>query len=530
MLERTTDSDSHAGSSAHEKTVVLLLPELLGNDIDPANLRATLTGAAMPIRVLLCFINDDGGPLLAAVSGLGFDLQLLLGPAVATPTTTVPITRALPGTSADDLTELALAFSDIVMVAPEVEQTVLSRNITSLGKSTVVPGASLRPIASPKFLHDLDPEAAGWWRAWGCKSWGRVEQGVLELLAFNWLGRPEGGVAESKKRLRRCVGHKWRPSVYFAPDEWKELAPDRTAVAPSAKIVQWFETLDRSALYGSYIHRDLIWLEHFGAAFAVLAAVAGALTEYPRIWGVVEFITLFTVGAMVLSVRHTWLQDRWTACRFGAEQLRIARMSLPLLVLPPALATKDSRPAGEEDDKETEYEYQALTLIKRIVREHGLPQLDPDLTPERAARWLDLIVDDQITYHHRNERKLEHAEIRLRFATQTIFFISVVAVVAHFLIEHAHWLLLFTAAGPAFAAALEGTITRLGIVHRAALSVDAAKDLREVHADIEVLLKASPPIEQAWSEVRRLAYSASRAMGRENTSWHGLVRRYRDDL
>src|SRR6185437_791982 len=248
-----------------------------------------------------------------------------------------------------------------------------------------------------------------------------------------------------------------------------------------------------------------------------------------HIWGVLELITLIAVAGMVLSVRYSWLQDRWTACRFGAEQLRIARMSLPLLVLPPALATKDTPPTEADDDKEAEFEYQALKLIKRIVREHGLPRLDPGLTPEKAAEWLDLIVENQITYHHRNERKLELAERRLRFGTQALFIIAIVAVVAHFLVD-AHWLLLFTAAGPAFAAALQGTTTRLGIVHRAALSVEAVESLAEVHDDLQALMKSPLPTPQAWSEVRRLAYRASTAMGRENTSWHGLVRRYRDDL
>jgi hypothetical protein len=529
MLERVTDSN--AGSEAHEKTVVLLLPELLGGDVDDAKLRATLADAAMPIRLLLCLTGDNGGPLLEMLTGLGPELQLLIGQTVAAPATTAFTARALPGTSAKDLTELALAYSDIVLVAPQAEATALTRNIASLGKTTVVAGAPLRPIDPPDFLHGLDPDAAGWQRACGRKWCGRIEQAVLELLAFNWLGRAEDGIAESKKRLGKCFGRGWKPDAYFAPDAWQKLAPDRGALDASSKIVRWFEILDRSAVYGSYIHRDLVWLEHLGAAFAVLAAVAGALTEHGHghIWGVIELVTLIAVAGMVLSVRHSWLQDRWTACRFGAEQLRIARMSLPLLVLPPALATKDTPPTEDEDDKETEFEYQALKLIKRIVREHGLPRLDPGLTPQQAAQWLDLIVNDQITYHHNNERKLDYAEIRLRSATQALFIIAIVAVVAHFFVD-AHWLLLLTAAGPAFAAALQGTITRLGIVHRAALSVEATKALGDVHADLQALMKAPPPAPQAWSEVRRLAYSASTAMGRENTSWHGLVRRYRDDL
>lgn len=530
MLERATATN--ARPAAHERTVILLLPELLGSEIDQAGLRATLVDTAMPVRVLVCLTEDSGGPLLAAVTALGVETQLLLGPAVAAPATTALTARALPGTSTHDLTELALALSDIVLVASDLGQTALTRNITALGKPTVAPGVPLPPVNPPAFPHGLDPDAAGWRRAIGRKWCGRIQAAMLELLAFNWRGRADGGIAESTRRLRLCFGRDWKPGAYFAPDEWKGLAPDHTAVDASSKIVRWFDILDRSAVYGSYLHRDLVWLEHLGASFAVLAAVAGALSHHGHIWGVVELITLFAVAMMVLSVRGSWLQDRWTACRFGAEQLRIARMSLPLLVLPPALATTDLPPAADKAKKEAEFEFQALTLVKRIVREHGLSRLDPGLTPMAAAQWLDLIVKHQIAYHQRNERKLEYAETRLRFATQALFIIAMIAVVAHFfpLFADAHWLLLFTAAGPAFAAALQGTITRLGIVHRAALSADAARELEEIHDQIAALMKAPPPAADAWSEVRRLAYGSAKAMGRENTSWHRLVRRYRDDL
>jgi hypothetical protein len=359
---------------------------------------------------------------------------------------------------------------------------------------------------------------------------GRFEQFLLELFAFNWRGRKERGIAESWKRLRKCIGLAWAPGSYFAPPSWPAMEPDRSVQEPS-EIIACFDALDRSALYGSYIHRDLVWFEHIGAAFAVLAAVAGFLShDHHLAWGITELVTLGLVAAMVMQVRRTELQDRWTACRLGAEQLRIALMSMPLLVLPSALATADTPPAADSHgSRETQHGFMALALVKRVVRNHGLPRLDRALTPAKAADWLRLIVKDQIGYHSNNHRKLEQAEHGLRFLTQAIFLIAVVAVAAHFYWPHADGLLLATAAAPAFAAALHGTGTHLGIVHRAALSVDVAKELAKIDESLAAVEKI-PSADNAWSQVRALAFEAAEAMGRENSSWHGLVRRYRDDL
>jgi hypothetical protein len=248
-------------------------------------------------------------------------------------------------------------------------------------------------------------------------------------------------------------------------------------------------------------------------------------------WGIAEVMILLAVVVVVTGARSTGLQDRWTACRLGAEQLRIARMSLPLLVLPQALATKDAQSVGDSHgQKKFELEFLALAQVKRIVREQGLPQRNDDFGAEKAAKWLHLIIDDQIVYHRNNHRKLDQAEDGLRHTTQVLFGIVVIAVVIH-LYSHASWLLLVTAAGPAFAAALHGAGTRLGIVHRSALSLDVDAKLTQVDETLTALIKAPPSLEQeSWKEVRKLAYEATKIMGSENTSWHHLVRRYRDEL
>jgi hypothetical protein len=198
-------------------------------------------------------------------------------------------------------------------------------------------------------------------------------------------------------------------------------------------------------------------------------------------------------------------------------------------VLPSALATEDKEPnAAAHGSKEAEFSFLALAQVKRTVRAHGLPRLRPGLTSTDAVDWLQLIVQDQIAYHRKNRRKLARAEHMLRRLTQTIFLIAVGAVLAHFVLV-TKWLLLGTAAAPAFAAAFHGTGTRLGIADRADLSTEIETELDEIDKELTRVRKM-PPGADAWAEVRRMAFQAAEAMGRENSSWHNLVRRYPHEL
>lgn len=522
------DNGAKPLSAGNEKVVVLIVPEALRGLPDAALLRATLFSSSAPISVLLCITEAADRALVAAVTGLKLETQILLAPEVEAPATSAFILRAPPGTTASDQLEFALALSDVVLVATASVEGKFIRLAEDLGKPLIVAGTPLPATATlVSATRRLDPDVPGW-HAWGRSIAGRLEQVVMELLAYNWLGE-KAGAAESRKRLRKCIGSGWRPRSYFAPDAWRDLAPDRT-INDTSKIAVCFDALDRSALYGSYIHRDFAWLEHLGAAFAVVVAVTGHLLRSRVELGLVELLTLGLVVLLVFIARRMRLQDRWTACRLGAEQLRIARMSLPLLVLPSALATADKPPSGGgHGSEETDFSFAALAEVKRAVRDQGLPSPISGFSPARAAGWVHLIVGDQLEYHRRNYKKLEHAEYRLRSLTELIFLSAIVAVVAHFVV-HEEWLLLFTAAAPALAAALHGTGTRLGIVHRAALSREMERQLAKIDGELVALIR--PPADEAaaWREVRHLTFEAARAMGQENTSWHGLVRRYRDDL
>jgi len=525
-------SSAAASQIPLEKTIVLIVPAK-GMD-DAAGLRASLVAPGRAVRVLLCIPEGAEQSLAASVAtslaAIVIETQILLhaqAPGVGTGAFEL---HAPADISAADQIEFALALSDVVLKVDDSEPQ-LERAAQSLQKPVVRLGEPLpRLFPSRSITEGLDPERPGWLSN-RQSLLGRLEQAIIEIFAFGWRGWNKEGRTESTKRLKQCFQSEWKARPYFAPDEWQQIAPDRATLDAASPIATHFDAMDRSALFGSYIHRDLIWATHFAAAFAVFAAVAGHLWKsWSWFWGGIEFVALAFVLSLIFASRHFSLRDRWTACRLGAEQLRIARMSLPLLVLPSALATTNTvSAAGTHGSKETEFGALALEEVKRAVRDQGLPRLAAPLKASDAAAWLHCIVADQIAYHRRNHRKLEHVESWVGHATAGFFIIALLAVVLHFF-KHWDWLLILTAAGPAFAAALHGAGTRLGIVHRAALSLEMEQTLQLIDDNLIKLMNGTHSAERPESEVRRLAFAAAEAMGSENRSWHGLVRRYREEL
>lgn len=532
MIQSRSGDD---GPSERRNMIALLLPDLVDCAAESGALRETLRTAPSETRLLICIPESPAEPLLSAVAAVDIDTQFLLGHEVEKVETGAFVVKAPPGMSRNDLIEFALALSDVVLVSTRRDDKRWARHASkNLGKTLVAVGAPLHRLASElvDVTSGLDPEASG--QALGRCIFGRLEQAMLEFLAL--FGR-DG--EKRKNRLWRSFRLRWRPVSYFAPECWEGSCPDEAAAAKDSQLTSYFEAMDRSALYGSYIHRDITWAAHFGVAFAVLFAVLGYIGGHHVRFAVLEFVSLLAVASVVWA-RRIKLQERWTACRLGAEQLRIARMSLPLLVLPRALATADAENAG--DDK-VDYEFSALAQVKRAVRQQGLPHVDYSSLPAvEAARWLQLIVVDQIRYHERNLQTLERAEVMLNAISTVIFLASLMTValplfvppLRHFVAEspfvsRASYLIL-SAAGPAFVAALHGAGMRLSFVHRAALSRDMKKQLAEIAQALDALIKSAASSTSAWHEVRALAYAAAEVMGAENSSWHRLVRRYRDEL
>lgn len=524
-------------TAARRPTLVALLAmEVCGDQFSPASLHAMIANADFPVRILILVNAAPALAIAVEVARLGIQTELLLAENSPEPPTDIISARLPADTKTSDRDDLALALSDVVLIDPAKRGHGLVHRAEQLGKPLIGPGHGLPPLPSiDSVTRDLDPQALGRF-PWRRHIAGRFEQMVHELLAF----RPFAGhqsFSERSKGIRRCLRRTWSPTGYFAPNVSRRWSPDPKLFNETSPLIERFEALDRSAVLGAYVHRDLAWATHFGAAFAVLFAVVGILWPHGLLWPIVELILLVLVALSVFLVWHLKLQDRWTACRLGAEQLRIARMCLPLLVLQRALISEDTWPGRTPHGViSADLTRDALSEVKRAVRDHGLPPFGGRSSARQAARWLECIVTDQLLYHQSNHQTLERAEHRLRFIAGLLFFGAMLAV----LITLGHdiwpclpgppWLLLVTAAGPAFAAACHGTATRLAIVHRVALSQDVERDLRGICNRLGEIMGRPEPHDSDWQQIRALAFEAAEAMGRENRSWHSQVRLQRDTL
>jgi len=544
--------------------VVLLTPELAGNaeEIAAASARLDAQGGA---RVLLLARKAADLEVGRTVQTAGLEVQVLAAAGLTPPGYAARAVAMPEGSTPAELDELALALSDAVLVAEGASDTAFARLARAKGKPFV---NGIVPLPAPPgagpLQSCLDPKGKigrrlGWLA-------GRLEQFALELLTLQRQGNPPT-FEKSLAKLRRAVRGHWEPLPYFAPEgnggNWRELVPDREAVADTAPIVAVFNRIDPSATFGASLHRDAIWLTHLFAALAVFAAVAGAigLIAGEAGWAFIELLLLGVIGAVVWAVIHYRLQDRWTASRYAAEQLRIARLCLPLLVVPTALAqtdiltgengaaTDDGGPKGVAGAKESTGAgeaagrraalaqarrlraiEEAALAAKRAVRDQGLPRFEAGSVTVAASRaWLELIVDDQAAYHRKNYEKLEFAEHRLHRAVTAVFAATVLAVLVHFIWPDASGLLLVTAAGPALAAALHGASTRLSLVHRAEESKAVESTLNTLGKDVRELA-ADLPAAALLVKVRQLAQRAAAAMSEENKRWYDLLRRIADGV
>lgn len=512
--------------------VVLLATELFGDDLDAEKLERTLA-SVKDVRLLVHATRQIPAVFAQVVGKTGKEVDWLLAPGLTPPDAPARrLVNMFEGT-APKQAELALALSDCILTPTNSQGSPILKRANDLQKYVVALGGSLDTPALEVALEEgLDPQVFRLKRWWPWCA-GRLEQLVFELGAFPL--RFDRNAMKSLGRLSKCFSPRGlRPKPYFGPEDWEKKSLAKSEGDGSSPIRRAFERFDRSALYGSYVHRDVIWYTHLLAAFAVFAAVAGHLDLFSglfgahnHVWPLAEIAVLLVVAGITLWALRERLQHRWTACRFAAEHLRVARLCLPLLVVPSALATVEKPLAGDGTTKEDPFEtdIEALAATKRSVRDQGLPLLDAQTSPTEGLDWLRLFVVDQRDYHHNNHHKLELLEKRLETFKLVIFGAAICAVLAHFAWDWKE-LLLLTASGPALAAAIHGAETRLGIVHRKELSKTMEAKLNTILAKLNLALDAKS--KPSWPAVQEMAREAADAMVDENSSWRSLVRRERD--
>lgn len=458
-----------------------------------------------------------------------------------------------------DIEAFGLLLADAVL-APS---TGMGRGLTEAARELGKPLVAARALCDPvpitvareadtilDTLRRLDPEEEGrWGRPLRRHLFGRLDAVLTDGAAFwakvlspyhprhvHWRRHVEKVAAATNPWVR------WRTDAYFAKDDWHHLCPSRV-VAHDGALARQFGWLDRAAFSGARQFRDSVWVIYALAGIAVIAAVAGSLgaqggaipTSGKAAW--IELVALLAVVALVWWLHATRLQHRWTACRVGAEQLRVARMCLPLLVAPRMLLTPDSLPSAAKDGGDpapargwrawlrrskprVDEAAAVVALVKRTIREEGPSALKRGTTVTGAAVWLRCIVSDQLDYHRANHDKLHAMEQFIRMLNGLFFLGAVVIVVLHLRHSDPAWGLLVTAGGPALAAALHGASGRLEIARRSDLSHAYAKRLGAIDLALETMIGGG---RGTWAELRTLVLDASEAMGSEADAWHATM-------
>jgi hypothetical protein len=542
--------------------VVLLAPDALyESDLAEVGEMLTKAKAFSELRVLVALDRPTDLPLAAMLARRAVSAQWLLGPGVEGSYAPEIAARMPLGLSARDANDFALAMSDIVVANPDLLNEPVTKQAAAMRKAILAPGEPLPALSQERAAASGLEPYSGVFRKPLYFIAGRFDSALIEIAAFGWRGWSWRGVGQSLEGLGTCLSGRWRRVIEFPPDKWRDHAPDKGILDNAGPVRSRYELLERGALFGSRLHRDIIWLVHGMAAFAVFAAVAGEVWSgsSKAVWtsGLGEAAMLLTAASLIWWARSNRLQERWTACRIGAEQLRIACMCLPLLIAPPLLGQpegKSKEGIAPHRDRSASWPWtrrrskhdlapNALAQAKRAIRDQGLPHDMGRFSPLQAIAWLDRFVSEQAAYHHDNHLKLESAERRLHNLTEAIFVFTLTVVVWQL---WRYWtsiqpeprlsLLLLTAFGPALAAAIHGAVTRLGMIHRAALSQSMAQQLNAICRELGKFkqnlgaMEKSPTPHIAWPEVRRLALLAADAMGQESTSWHVLLTREPDDL
>lgn len=323
-----------------------------------------------------------------------------------------------------------------------------------------------------------------------------------------------------------------RPITAYRGPAW---SASQDLIAPTAVLDAQFDRADVKATVAAGKHRSAVWLSSVASTMAVFAAVAGAIHlwthEHGLFWAVLELVLVLLVIGLLWRARQQQWHSRWIANRFVAEQLRYARMGLPLLAHNKSLFESAScvMPDAAGVARLQVLSPDLQTLQKTLTR-LGLPM--PAAGGPFVAATADslpflrdyvlAVVHDQIAYHERVRHEQHATEHVLHRLSLLLFCLTGVAVVGHFVL-HASWLLIFTAFFPALAAGIHGLSTSLEISRIAEQSKATASDLRQLALAMRMAVGNPGSAWRRWVQLRHLTLLAAELMSDENDQWQKLV-------
>lgn len=347
---------------------------------------------------------------------------------------------------------------------------------------------------------------------------GHLDKAMMALVHLDF--------AELRKQFQAKI-----PQPYWGPEKADNVHP----TAPMPLIGARFEHSDVEATVSAGRHRDSIWLLYGASATAVFAAVAGAIGlwtgDHSAFWPIVELALIaMIISGVMLAKRQHW-HEKWLGHRFIAEQLRYARMCLPLLGVPHPFM----EPAWVLEKGCLQLASAELWFVQRTLATEGLPGsadgtayvASSEKVKAKLANYVSRVVRAQQKYHHDKYHKQHKSHERLEHLSIGLFGATALAVLAHFAI-HANWLLICTAFFPALAAAVYGLETKLEISRIAGQSAATECALKDIVAAIEDA--ETQPGWEGWLRLRQLALEASRIMSDENSQWQQLIRNQKTGL
>jgi hypothetical protein len=330
------------------------------------------------------------------------------------------------------------------------------------------------------------------------------------------------------------------PEAYWGPAQPKQEDRDLHPIQDVPLFDDRFTRSDVKANLAAGYHRDFTWLIYGASAFAVFAAVAGSIHLWPGghgpLWALVELLLIGgIIGGLRLAKSRNW-HELWIGHRFVAEQLRYARMCLPLMGLPRLFMSPFwGIVLDKKGESHLRLESPELWWVQRTLIAQGLPvaiygrEFSPSQPQVLAVLkgYVSRVIADQKGWHGDNHTKWHKLHHHLHLLAVSLFAATVLAVLVHF-IRDARLLLICTAVFPALAAAIHGLATKLEMVRIAGQSAVTA----QVLTDLERAIDCSGH-EAGWSDwlrLRHLALEAARAMSDENDQWQQLIRDQGADL
>lgn len=311
---------------------------------------------------------------------------------------------------------------------------------------------------------------------------------------------------------------------------WQNLHQD---VQPRLPLIEAFNQHHELANKAGGLHRSNVWLLYGFSALAVLVAVMSDVWQIH--W--LAFVELALITSIIYRVwwaRKAKLHEKWIRHRFLAEQLRYCIMGYPILAIPKPFRL----PVWQiKDDGKLQLISAELWLLQRHLITTGLPCANHQVyTP--PYHNLDLAkhilggVESQMHYHQNHHHKKHNGHHRLHWIAELSFVATFIAVVVHINL-HADWLLLFTAALPAFAASIHGILTKLEMERVSGQSAHIYLQLKQLDQALTRFIARAKPGDDNWHQWVSLFYLADlsqQTMSDNITQWQQLIQHQQTEI